>query len=69
MVPALFLLYINDLPQAVASNPLLYVDGTCIVVQHKGIIEFEKQLIKDFSSLRHWFANNKFTLQTIQDET
>ena len=69
MVPALFLLYINDLPQAVASNPLLYADDTCTVVQHKGIIEFEKQLIKDFSSLRHWFANNKFTLQTIQDET
>ena len=48
MVPALFLLYINDLPQAVASNPLLYADDTCIVVQHKGVIEFEKQLIKVF---------------------
>ena len=27
----LFLLYINDLPQAVVSDSLLYADDTCIV--------------------------------------
>ena len=37
--PLLFLLYINDLPQAVVSDSLLYVDGTCIVFQHKSEIE------------------------------
>ena len=32
--PLLFLLYINDLPQAVVSDSLLYADDTCIVFQH-----------------------------------
>ena len=32
--PLLFLLYINDLPQAIVSNSLLYADDTCIVFQH-----------------------------------
>ena len=47
----LFLLYINDLPQAVVSDLLLYADDTCIVLQHKGKIEMEKLLIRDFLSL------------------
>ena len=47
----LFLLYINDLPQAVVSDSLFYADDTCIVFQHKSEIEIEKQLIRDFSSL------------------
>ena len=39
---ALFLLYINVLPQAVVSNLLLDADDTCIVFQHKSVIEIEK---------------------------
>ena len=49
--PLLFLLYINDLPQAVVSDSLLYSYDTCIVFQHKSKIEIGKQLIRDFSSL------------------
>ena len=30
--PLLFLLYINDLPQAVVSDSLLYADDTCVVL-------------------------------------
>ena len=39
----LFLLYINDLPQAIISDSLLYADDTCIVFQHKNVTEIEKQ--------------------------
>ena len=49
--PPLFLLYINDLPQAVSSDSLLYADNNYIVLQHKRIIEIERQLIRNFTSL------------------
>ena len=40
--PLLFLLYINDLCQAVVSDSLLYADDTCIVFQHENVTEIEK---------------------------
>ena len=52
--PPLFLIYINDFPQAVVSDSLLYADDTCTVFQHKSEIEIEKQLIRDFLSLCDW---------------
>ena len=60
--PILFLLYINDLSQAVARDSLLYADDTCIVFQYKNVNEIEKQLLKDFSSLCDWFVNNKLSV-------
>ena len=65
----MFLLYINDLPQAVVSDSLLYADDTCIVFQHKSEIEIEKQLIRDFSSLCDWFVDNKLSIHFGQDKT
>ena len=65
--PLLFLLYINDLPQAVVSDSLLCADDTCIVFQHKNEIEIEKQLIRDFSSMCDWFVDNKLSIHFIQD--
>ena len=52
--PLLFLLYINDLSQAVVCDLLLYADDTCIVFQYKNVAEIEKQLLRDFSSLCDW---------------
>ena len=58
----LFLLYINDLPQAALSNSLFYADNTCIVFQPKSVIKIEKQLTKDFSNLCYWFVDNKLSI-------
>ena len=44
----LFLPYMNDLPQSVVCDSLLYADGTCIVFQYKNVTEIEKQLLRDF---------------------
>ena len=66
--PLLFPPYINDLPQAVASDSLLYADDTCIVFQHKRELEIEKQLIRFFKCM--WlmlcWQQIKYTLWTRQ---
>ena len=49
--PLHFLLYVNDMPQAVSSEILLYVDDTCLIYTCKDIKMKEKQLNTDFSSL------------------
>ena len=67
--PLLFLLYINELPQAVVSDSLLYADVTCIVFQHKNVTEIEKQLLRDFSSLCDWFVDNKISVHFGQGKT
>ena len=67
--PLVFLLYLNDLPQAVLSDLLLYVDDTCIVFQHENVTEIEKQLLKTLSSLCDWFVDNKLSVHFGQDKT
>ena len=47
----LFLLYINDMPQAVLCELLLYADDICVIFQHSDINEIEIQLNKNFSSI------------------
>ena len=49
--PLLFLLYINDFPQAAVNDSLLYAGDTCTVFQHKNVTKIEKQPLRDFSSL------------------
>ena len=49
--PLLFLIYINDVSQAVKCDLFLYEDDTCLVCQHKDINEIEKQLNKDFERI------------------
>ena len=66
--PLMFLLYINDLPQAVVSDSLLYANDTCIVFQHENINEMEKQLLRDFSSLCDWCVDNKLSVYFGQDK-
>ena len=43
--PLLFLIYVNDMPQAVKSNLFLYADDSCLIFQGKDVIEIEKQVI------------------------
>ena len=49
--PLLFLLYVNDMPQAVNSELLLYADDTCLIYTGKDIQKIEEQLNSDFTSL------------------
>ena len=67
--PFLFLLYINDIPQAVDCEILLYADDTCLLFQHKDVKEIERQLNKNFSSLCEWFVDNKLSIHFGEDKT
>ena len=39
-----------------------------MVFQHKSVIEIEKQLVRDFSSLCDWFVDNKLGIHLGQDK-
>ena len=67
--PLLFLLYINDMPQAVDCELLLYADDTCLIFQHNDITEIETALNKNFSMLCDWFVDNKLSIHFGKDKT
>ena len=68
--PLLFLLYINDMPQAVDCELLLYADDTCLIFQHKDITKIESALNKNFGILCDWFVdNNKLSIHFGEDKT
>ena len=69
MGPLLFLIYVNDMPQAIKMNRFLYVDDSCLVFQGKAVIEIEKQLNKDFTRICEWFAHNRLSIHFGEDKT
>ena len=68
--PLLFLIYINDLPQAVKESDIrLYADDTCISYAHKKVEYIEEKLNQDFDSLCDWFLDNKLSIHFGEDKT
>ena len=65
----LFLLSINDMPQAFNRELLVYADDTCLIFQHKDIKEIEIQHNKNFSLICDWFVDNKLSLNFREDKT
>ena len=67
--PLLFLIYVNDTPQAVTSTLLLYADDSCILYQHKDVVQIGRQLNEDFENLCDWFVDNKLSIHFGEDKT
>ena len=67
--PLLFLLYVNDIPQTVNSELLLYADDTCLIYMGKDIQKIEEQLNSDFTSLCEWFIDNKLSVHFGEEKT
>ena len=65
LCPLPFLLYANDMPQAVNSDLLWYADDTCLMYMGKDIKTIEERLNTDFSSLWDWFIDNKLTQSSL----
>ena len=56
--PLLFLLYVNDMKQAVDCDLFLYPDDSCFVYHHKDVKEIERYLHKNFPNVCDWFVDN-----------
>ena len=67
--PLLFLLYLNDMPQAVNSELLLYADDTCLIYMGENIQKIEEQLNSDFTSVCEWFIDNKLSVHFGEKKT
>ena len=67
--PLLFLLYVNDMKQAIDCDLFLYADDSCLVFQHKNVKEIEINLNKNFSNLCDWFVDNRLSIHFGEDKT
>ena len=67
--PLLFLLYVNDMKQAVDCTLLLYADDSCLLFRHKDVKEIERVLNINFSKLCDWFVDNKLSVHFGEDKT
>ena len=61
--PLLFLIYINDLPQAVqASTVFMYADDTSLCHQSNDITQLNKAVNNDLRHLDTWLQGNELSL-------
>ena len=67
--PLLFLLYVNDMKQAVNCDLFLYADDSCLVYQHNDVSKIEHNLNKNFFDISDWFVDNKLSIHFTEDKT
>lgn len=61
--PLIFLLYINDLPNAFKSaNPFMFADDTTITLSSKSNDKLFEDMNTELKSLDNWFKTNKLSL-------
>ena len=61
--PLLFLIYINDLPQAVEDSTVsMYADDTSLCYQSHDLTRLNKAINSDLKKLDTWLQDNKFSL-------
>ena len=63
------LLYINDMPQSVSCDLLLYADDSCLVFTDKDFDNIEDKLNENFNSVCDWFVDNKLSIHFGEDKT
>ena len=68
--PLQFILYINDLPQAVLnSNVSMYADDTALCYQSLDINKLNEVINKDLEKLQKWLMGNKLSLNAMKTQS
>ena len=63
--PLLFLIYVNDLPQAVQdSSVTMYVDDTSLCHQSHDLTQLNEAINSDLKKLETWLNGNKLSLNS-----
>ena len=63
--PLLFLLYINDLPQAVQeAKVVLFADDTNILLIKKNLTSLQEKIVNVMKQLENWFLSNNLIINT-----
>ena len=60
--PLLFIIYINDLKNALTSKPRLFADDTCLLIKNNNLKQLQEQGNKELNMLQSWMAANKLTI-------
>ena len=60
--PLLFLLYINDLPNASLLLTRLFADDTCLLFSAKTIDELQIVINREMRKIEHWMSCNKLSI-------
>ena len=65
--PLLFLIHINDLPNAVKCIPRLFADDTCLISQKFNLTNLESVMNKDLVKIHKWWCQaNKVTINPLK---
>ena len=65
--PSLFLLHINNVPQAIDCDLFLYADD--LLFQYQDLERIKEELTKNFFNIYDWFVENKLNIHFGEDET
>ena len=60
--PLLFLLYINDLPNAINSTPRLFANDTCLLLANSSKLSLLSNMNSELTKLNLWCNNNYLTI-------
>ena len=60
--PTLFILFVNDLPESLNCESVMFADDTSLLVKAPNLILLEREVKRSLSSLTAWFDSNGLTL-------